>query len=71
VRDEHWSHAVTLGGPRQFLLLTFYFLLLSRAGRLRCGNKVKVYTSVFAGKNDVLRPENSRFWEEKAERQGT
>jgi hypothetical protein len=52
VRDGHWSEAVAVGSPPQFLVLTFYFFRGS--GRLRCEEKVKVYTSGFAGKNQAL-----------------
>jgi hypothetical protein len=65
VRDERWSEAIAVGSPPQFLLLTF--LLFSRAGRLSYGHKVWAYTSVFAGKNNVPRLDNTILWEKNTE----
>jgi hypothetical protein len=38
---------------------------------LRCGNKVKVTQVLLPAKSDVLRLDNSHFYEEKAGRGGT
>jgi hypothetical protein len=63
-RDDRRSEAVAVGSPPQFLLLTFYFF----RGRDVHPTRIRLSLhEVFAGKNDVLRLDNSRFYEEKSE----
>lgn len=61
------------GRGRQFSsLFTFNLLLFTFCGRDVHGTRQRreAYTH-FAGKNDVLKLDNSRFFDEKSEIQGT
>ena len=77
-RDDRWSEAVAVGSlafvekvKRELGVKAMHRTATEVGGTFTLREEGEAYTRVFAGKNDALRVDNGRFWEEKAERQGT
>ena len=77
-RDDRWSEAVAIGSlgfvekvKRELGVKAMHRVATEVDGTFTLREEGEAYTRVFAGKNDALRLDSRRFWEGKAERQGT
>jgi putative transposase len=73
-RDDRWSEAVAVGSftfveevKRELGVKAMHRAATEVDGTFTLREPREAYTSVFAGKNDVPRLDNSRFYEEKSE----
>jgi len=77
-RDDRWSEAVAVGSlafvekvKEELGVRAMHRAATGVDGAFALREPGEAYTSVFAGENDVLRLDNSRFYEEKPEIQDT
>jgi len=77
-REDQWSEALAVGSlpfveklKTEFGVRAMHRATTAVDGMFTLLEQGKAYTSVFAAKNDALRLDNTRFYEEKAEIEGT